>query len=406
MLRWLSREGKITFISMAVRSFAYIAVGIVFPIYLTQTGYDVTIIGLLVTVGFLSGAIFTAFSSFFADKIGRKRSLLLFSFLSILSGLILAFSRDLALLFVASVLGSIGTSGAAGAFSPIEHAIITQSCPSEYRTKAFSYYYLFGSISSSLGSLFSSFPDLLVNYYSLNRLTAFQAFFLIFSSLSLITFLAYLRLSRSCELLIMSRLRESKLIRISKETKLFVFKLSLLFSVDSFAGGFLSRSMISYWFYARFGIELSSISMIFFVSRIFTTISFLIAPYIARRIGLLNTQVFTHLPSSIMLSILPFAPNLNSALVLYLGRQLLSEMDVPTRQSYIMAIVKPEERTFASGVTSLVRIFSASISPSIAGYMMKLYSLSAPLGIGGVLKAVYDISLYLTFRNVKPPEEK
>ncbi|MCS7364782.1 MAG: MFS transporter [archaeon GB-1867-035] len=405
MFRWLTSDGKVIFLSMALRSFGYIAIGIAFPIYLTLIGYDVTIIGLLVTSGFLSGATFTAFSSFFADRIGRKRSLLLFSSLSIISGIILTFSRNIILLFIASVLGSIGTSGAAGAFSPIEHAIITQSCSSEYRTKAFSYYYLFGSIAGSLGSLFGGFPDLMVNYYNMNRLMAFQILFLIFSGLSLIVFIAYLMLSKKCELNLVNRLDKTKIVKISSETKSFVLKLSILFSVDSFAGGFLSQSMVSYWFYARFNIELASISQIFFLSKIFVTISFLIAPYIARKIGLLNTQVFTHLPSSIMLSILPLAPDLNFALALYLGRQLLSEMDVPTRQSYIMAIVKPEERTFASGVTSLVRVFSASISPSIAGYIMKIYSLSAPLGIGGILKTAYDISLYLTFRNIKPPEE-
>ena len=404
MLDWLGHNGKVVFISMALRSFAYVAIGIVFPIYLLQIGYDITVTGLLVTTGFISGATFTAFSSFLADSFGRKRSLLLFSLLVVVSGLILAFSKKIISLFIASFLGNIGTSGSAGVFSPIEHAILTQSCSDEHRTKAFSYYYLFGSVAGSLGSLFGGFPDVITGLYGLSMLIAFQILFLFFTGLSFIISLSYLGLSRACELSTSST--PLKVVKISDETKRFVFKLSLLFSVDSFAGGFLSQSMVSYWFYARFNIELSSISQIFFVSKVFVTISFLIAPYVARKIGLLNTQVFTHLPSSIMLAVLPLAPNLNLALMLYLGRQLLSEMDVPTRQSYIMAIVKPEERTFSSGVTSLVRVFSSSVSPSIAGYVMKMYSLSAPLGIGGVLKTLYDLSLYFTFRKIKPPEER
>ncbi len=402
MLDWISTDGKLVFISMAVRTLAYTFTSIAISIYLDSLGFDPQLIGLIISIGFFSGAVFTLISSLFADYFGRRKLLIIFAIISFISGLILTLTRNFIAIALAVFLGSIGTTGAIGVFSPIEHAVIAQSCSHEFRTKAFSYYYLGSAVSASIGSLLASIPQFISNSYDIPLVEAFRFLFALFTFLMLVMLSFYVPLSSKCEV---EGILESKFPRITDKTKVFIVKLSILFGVDSFAGGLIARGLFSYWLYIRFKIDLTTISQIFFVSQILVTISYYLAPIIAKKIGLVNTMVFTHLPASIMLAVLPLAPDIYTALAIHFARQLLCEMDVPTRQSYIMAIVEPKERVFASGITSLVRVFSASISPGLAGYLMKVISISAPLSVSGSLKAAYDLSLYFAFRNIKPPEE-
>ena len=401
MLGWLGRDAKLVYTCRFLRTLGHTFVSIFLAVYLRVIGVELVPIGFLLTASFLSGALSIASVGFFADRFGRRRMLIILSGFTALSGLLYALTVDYRLLFLASVLGQVGTTGATGAYVA-EQVVLAQSVSDKKRTTAFSYFSLLGSAATSLGALASGMPARLQPILGFSEIYLYQLMFALFSLLNLISMFVYSLLSSRSELRTESRAKKQPL---STSSKRILALLSILFGVDSLAGGLVSRSLVSYWFYTRFGLRLGSISLIFFVSSIFAAISFLIAPKIAERIGLIRTMVFTHLPASLMLTAIFFAPTLPLALALYLGRQLIQSMDVPTRESYIMAIVKPHERTRASGITSFARYPSAAIAPAIAAYLMQNMSLSIPFALAGILKILYDLSLYVCFRNIRPPEE-
>lgn len=397
MLPWLSFEAKTILIAKWIRVFAYGYMSIVLPFYLSYLGYSPTFIGIVITLAVLSNAIFNILVSKYAESFGRGKTLILFSFLMFLSSMLLLFPNAVSVI-LASILGVFSATGTeAGPFLSIEQAVLTKFVTNERRTFLFSLYNFLGYSASSIGSLFSSIPFRLTS-----RPLAFLFSIILYGLIGLTLLLLYLTLGNKLELNVEGKGRNYTL---SEETKKKVIKLTLLFSVDAFGGGFVLQSILVLWFKYRFGIDLQEQSLIFFVSQIITALSFFLAERIARRIGLLNTMVFTHLPSNVFLMMVALAPTAPLAIAFLFMRQSLSQMDVPTRQSYVMAIVKPEERTAVAAITNVPRSLAQAASPYLATYAISLSIYYLPFILSGLVKIAYDISILFSFRNVKPPEE-
>jgi MFS family permease len=389
-----------------LRSLGIGLLGVLLGIYLFRGGASSLQIGLVVASGLAGGAVATVVVSFHGDRLGRRRTLIVLSLLSATGGLGLALtSRFASLLPLACVgmLNGMGTDRTA-AFA-MEQAIIPGLAPDHRRTWALSWYNAVLDSGHALGSLAAGVPFLLQHWWTLDAAAAYRFVFFGYAGLNLLTGLFYLLLSSRVEVPGPAA-RASAATPLTPETKRIVTRLAALFSLDSFGGGFLSDALISYWFFRRFGVPVQSLGILFFSVHILNAASHLGAAWLARRKGLLNTMVFTHLPSSLLLIAVPFAPSFKLAALLFLLREGLVEMDVPTRQSYIAAVVRPEERTFASGITNLTRNVFWAIASSLAGLAMQNVAFSAPLLAGAGMKIGYDILLYRAFRGIKPPEER
>jgi MFS family permease len=392
-----------------LRSFGVGLMGVVLGIYLSRLGFSSLTIGIVVAVGLAGASSATAIVSFFADHFGRKQSLLLLSLLTAIGGLALAIapvipSPVIPLLLAMVFLGMLnGTGTERSAIYALEQAVIPSLVPDSSRTWSLAFYNVLIDGGGSLGAICAGLPLILHNRLDLFLLTAYKFLFLGYSALYLATSALYLFLSPAIEV---SRSTGSPLApRIAPETRKVVTHLTALFSLDAFGGGFLTDALVSYWFFHRFGIAERELGVVFFVVHVLNALSHLGAAWLARRIGLLNTMVFTHLPSSIFLMAVPFASSFKWAAILFFCREALVEMDVPTRQSYVAALVKPAERTFTSGVTNIARNVCWAIGSATAGVAMQVLGFSTPLFIGGGAKIVYDFLLYKSFRRLKPPEE-
>lgn len=401
MLEWLSLDGKLIFLAKTARTFGYGFIAIIFPVYLSDLGLAASLIGVAVTATLIFTAILTVTVSLFADATGRKKTLLLLTGMHVTSAAIFLFFPHPIVAVLAAIIGNISvTAGETGSFLSIEQAILPDCCENRKRNYTFSLYNIAGYGAFSLGSLLAGLPALLQSY--LGRIDAYKPLFGIYLATGAISALCYGSLSRRSEV---KEKGPSVKFKISEPSRPLVTKLSLLFAMDALGGGFIVQSILAYWFYAKFQANLSELGIIFFLTQITTAISFLMAAKIASRIGLLNTMVFTHLPSNILLIAVAFAPTLYSAVTLLLARHSLSQMDVPTRQSYIVAVIDPGDRTAAAGITNVSRTIAQSISPSLSGHFIQYAAFGLPFVMGGGLKIVYDILLYLNFRRLRPPEE-
>ncbi len=401
MLPWMSRDGKILLLSRVTRGVGYGFLSVTLAIYLKLLGFNVFSIGVILTATLASSAVFTILATLLERKIGRRRLLVLFAVLMSVAGGIFIVSTSYVALLSAALIGTINVTGTeVGPFLSVEQAIIPQTCEKEKRTLAFAWYSVGGTLATSGGALIAGLPPVLQGR-GFALLDSFKPLFGFYLLIGTATLLLYLVLSNKVEL--SSSLQSKSL--LSSESKRAVAKLSGLFALDSFAGGFVLQSVVSYWFFVRYGASLEQISLIFFGAGVLTAVSFFAAEKFAKMIGLVNTMVFTHLPSNVLLILVPLAPNLTGAIAFYLARMSLSQMDVPTRQSYTVAIVNPEERVAAASFTNISRNAAQGISPSVAGYVLQSLSLSFPFFIGGGLKIAYDILLYLNFRGLKSPEE-
>lgn len=407
-LDWLSREGKLLLTARIVRTFAYGFLSIILAIYLKLIGFDEILIGIVLSATLVNSVIFTLVASFYADKIGRRKILIIYAFLMSVSGVIFLVTNNYIALIAAALIGTINVTGSeTGAFLSIEQAILPQTVKNlKKRTTIFALYNMVGTFAMSVGVLLSGLPAILQQSYGFNQIESIKPLFLLYSLLAIVVIGIYLLLSKNIELEVNNQNKKEKPSSVlSQKSKGIVGKLSALFAVDSFAGGFVIQSIVSYWFFTKFGADLPSLALIFSVAGVLTALSFLVATKIAGRIGLINTMVFTHIASNILLVLVAFAPTFPIALVLYLSRMSLSQMDVPTRQSYLVAIVREEERTAAAGITNTSRNIAQAVSPSITGVIIQSLWLSAPFVIGGVLKIVYDLGLFINFRKIRPPEE-
>lgn len=404
-LRWISRDGKLLLTARILRTFAYGFLSIILAIYLKLLGFDDILIGLLLASTLINSVIFTLIASFYADRLGRKKTLIIYAVLMSVSGIIFLITENYVAMIIAALVGTINVTGSeTGAFLSIEQAILPQTVKDiQKRNTIFALYNMVGTFAMSAGILVSGVPDLL-QQHGLDQISSIKPLFAFYSIIGIAVTITYFMLTREIET--KNTIQRPFTKTLSPKSKKIVGKLSGLFAIDSFAGGFVIQGVVSLWFFTKFGADLVTLSYIFSVSGLLTAFSFIAAAKIADRIGLINTMVFTHIPSNILLILVGFAPSLPLAIGLYLARNALSQMDVPTRQSYIVSVVDEDERTAAAGITNVSRNVAQAISPSLTGYILySLPSLAAPFVLGGVLKIIYDISLYLNFRNTKPKDE-
>lgn len=410
MLEWLSRDGKLVLAARMIRTFAYGFLSIVLAIYLKTIGFDNVLIGLVLAATLVNSVIFTLVASFYANRIGRRNTLVIYAALMSVAGLVFVVTDNHAALIGAALVGTINVTGSeTGAFLSIEQALLPKTVRDQKRrTLAFALYNMAGTLAMSAGVLLSGLPSIFQQQQQgLNQIESIKPLFLLYSLLGIVVLAIYMSLSKKVESMANESLAAKKQMTLSPASKKIVGKLSGLFAVDAFAGGFVIQSIVSFWFYTKFGADLAALSLIFSAAGALTALSFLAAAKIADRIGLINTMVFTHIPSNVFLILVGFAPSLPLAIAFYLTRMALSQMDVPTRQSYIVSVVAEEERTPAAGITNISRNISQAVSPSLTGYILQaLPALAAPFVFGGALKIAYDIALYLNFRNIKPSEGK
>lgn len=372
---------------------------IILPAYLSAIGFSPGQIGFVASASLLGTALFTLAIGFFAPRHDLRNLLLGGAVLMAATGLAFSNFDHFALIAMIAFAGTINPStGDLGVLVPLEHAMLAQGVPDHERTHTFARYSLIGALSMAAGSLAAALPDFIV-LADLDRISAFKIMFYAYATLGLLSAALYRRLPH----VRMDEARPSAPLGPSRGV---VYKLAALFSLDAFAGGFVVQSLLALWLFERFDMSLSAASLFFFWSSTLSAFSYPVAAWLAKRIGLINTMVYTHIPSSIFLILAAFAPNLILALALLLMRSALSQMDVPTRTSYVMAVVTPAERTAAASVTAVPRSLASSISPAMTGVLLATPFAGLPLIVCGVLKIVYDVALLYSFRHMKPPEER
>ncbi len=397
---FLSRDGWLLFASCGVRSLAYGFLSVILGLYLDAVGVSTTAIGWIFTAALAGGALMTIIITAIADSFGRKFLLIAGALMMALAGCVFAVSNNPILLAIAAIFGTISPSGKeVGPFLSLEQAILPQTTHDRQRTAVFSAYNLVGSFAGAVGALAVSLPSL----FSLTAIAGYR--FLVWGYVvsAILLALLFALLSPQIEA---KKKTESTTRNVGlHKSRGIVAKLAGLFALDALAGAFIVQSIVAYWFYLRYKTDLTALGGIFFGTNIFAALSFLAAPAIARRFGLLNTMVFTHLPSNILILLVPLMPNVELATAVLLLRYSLSQMDVPTRQSYTMAVVDADERAAAAGILSVARNAGAAIAPLFTGAILAVPSLGLPFLLAGGIKVVYDLWIFAVFRHVKPPEE-
>jgi MFS family permease len=409
-LKTLTQDGWLLFLTRFIRLFAYGSISVVLVFYLVGLGLSESQTGLLLTLTLAGDTVVSLFLTTRADRIGRRRMLIVGATLMGAAGVAFALTHNYLLLLVAGTVGVISPSGnEVGPFLSIEQAALSHVIPGSARTEVFAWYTLAGSVATALGALFAGTLTHALQKTAVAPVLSYRVVVIAYAVLGAILALLFTRLSPAAEVhqpeeeLSPGNIKTFLGISHSRHV---IAKLSALFALDSFAGGFVVQSFAAYWFYLRFGVDPGTLGIIFFWANIFAGISSLLASRLAARFGLINTMVATHLPSNILLILVPLMPNLKLAVIVLLIRFSISQMDVPTRQSYTMAVVKPEERSAAAGITGVARTTGAAISPLFVGFLFARPSLiSLPFFIAGSLKIIYDIALYKQFVSLRPPEE-
>ena len=401
------RDVTLLFATRITRLFAYGFLSVVLALYLAQTGLSEGQIGALFTLTLIGDAALSLWMTTSADRLGRQRMLLLGAVLMVIAGAVFALTGNFIMLLVAAIIGVISPSGnEIGPFLSIEQAALSQLLPHERRTHTFAWYNLAGSCATALGALAGGFLAQTLQDLGLSPLAAYRNVLLGYASAGMALILLFLKLTPAIEANQASRASQPLRAFGLHRSRPIVMKLSALFALDAFAGGFVIQSMLAYWFFIKFGVTESTLGGIFFGANILAGMSALLAARLAARFGLINTMVFTHIPSNVLLCLMPFMPGLPCAIGVLLVRFSISQMDVPTRQSYTMAVVAPDERSAAAGVTGIARSIGASLSPALAGLLLANAAfISVPFLLAGGLKIVYDLSLYYSFKTLKPLEE-
>ena len=370
---------------------------IVLPAYLTAIGFSPVQIGIVASASLFGTALLTLAIGLIAPRHDLRNLLLGGAVLMASTGLAFPNFDSFALIAVLAFAGTINPStGDLGVLVPLEHAMLAHGVPDSERTRTFARYSLIGALSMAIGSLAAAVPDFIV-LVDVSRLSAFKLMFYTYAVLGVLSALLYRHLPH----VVMEERPSAPL----GPSRVVVYKLAALFSLDAFAGGFVVQSLLALWLFDRFDLSLSAASLFFFWATTLSAFSYPVAAWLAKRIGLINTMVYTHIPSSLFLILAAFSPNLYVALALLLIRSALSQMDVPTRTSYVMAVVTPAERTAAASVTAVPRSLASSVSPAMTGALLATPFSGLPLIVCGVLKIVYDVALLYTFRHIKPPEE-
>jgi MFS family permease len=399
------RNLAIIYIAAWMRSFGIGLLGVVLGVFLYREGFSSTAIGLVIAAGLAGAAVGTVFITFKADRLGRRRTLFALSLLTAVGALPLIFHFGVPAMIVIAFIGMLNGMGTdrSPAFA-LEQATIPGLVPDIKRTWALAWYSVVLDASGAVGALAAGIPIVAQKWWAVDLARSYRLLFIGYAAISVLTALLYLLLSPEVE--IRTAGLPLKRAAISPETKSTIKRLSALFAIDAFGGGFLTDALVSYWFFKRFGLAESQLALLFFTVHLLNALSHLGAAWLARRIGLIRTMIFTHLPSSVFLIAAAFMPSPRWAILLFLLRESLVEMDVPTRQSYVAAVVRPEERTFAAGVTNLVRNSAWAAASAVAGVFMQQVAFAAPLLLGGGLKIIYDGLLWRAFRHLVPPEER
>jgi MFS family permease len=410
---------RLLFATRIARLFAYGFLSVVLLLYLAELGLDENRIGLLLTLTLIGDTIISLAITTTADRIGRKGMLIFGEVLVVFAGALFASTSNFLLLLIAATVGVISPSGnEVGPFLSIEQAALSQLISAERRTQIFAWYNLSGSFATALGALAGGVLAQSLQGAGISSLGSYRVIVIAYAAMGAVLSFMFAWLSPAAEAPAapkdlagtppQARHRGRRIYDILglPRSGPVVLKLSALFSLDAFAGAFILQSIVAYWFHVRYGVQPAALGGIFFGGNILAGISALSASWLARRIGLINTMVFTHVPSNILLILVPLMPNLSLAIAMLLLRFSISQMDVPARQSYTMAVVDPGERSAAGGVTSVARSAGSSLAPVLAGKLLSASMLNAPFFLAGGLKIVYDVLLYRSFRASQANEEK
>ena len=403
----MTPDARLLFATRIARMFGYGLLSVVLVLYLVELGIDGVQVGLILTLTLLGDAAISLWLTTHADRLGRRRILLAGSVLMLLAGVVFAFSHDAWILLLAATVGVISPSGnEVGPFLAVEQASLSQTLPDRDRTRVFGWYNLVGSLATASGALGAGLLAQLVQGGGASTLDSYRVIVIGYAVVGIALAGLFWRLSPAIEVPLAQRTSVATRLGLHRSRGI-VLRLAALFSLDAFAGGFVMQSLIAYWFHVRFGADPAALGAIFFGANILAGFSALAAARLAARIGLINTMVFTHLPSNVLLIAVPLMPTLLLAVGVLLARFAISQMDVPTRQSYTMAVVDPDERSAAAGVTGIARSLGAAVSPSLATPLLQSVPLAGlPFVIGGGLKIVYDLLVLRGFRAVRPPEER
>jgi MFS family permease len=388
-------------VARAMRDFGDSFVAVLLPLYLTRLGYGALEVGLFSTVALFGSAATTLAIGWWGARFDPRSLLLAAAALMFATGLaFVVLPNAFALVLLLAFVGTINpSSGSVSIFMPLEHTVLSRHTPDAERTRMFARYSLIGAMAGACGALAAASPDLMVRL-GVSELTALKLMFAFYAVLGVAGGVAYARVPRD------ATPATEKPVSALGPSKSIVYKLAALFSLDSFAGGFVVQSLMALWLFTKFGMSVTAAGLFFFWSGVLAAFSFPVAAWLAKRIGLVNTMVWTHIPSSLCLIAAALSPRLDVSLALLLVRAALSQMDVPTRSSYVMAVVTPAERPAAASITAVPRSLAAASAPAIAGAMFAAGHHALPLILCGVLKIAYDLALLWTFRDVTPPEEQ
>jgi MFS family permease len=402
----LTRDGRLLFATRVARMFGYGLISVVLVLYLVALGIEGVWVGGILTLTLLGDAAISLWLTTHADRLGRRVVLLAGAGLMLGAGVLFAVTRDPWLLLIAATIGVISPSGnEVGPFLAVEQAALSQTVPDRQRTSVFGWYNLVGSLATASGALGAGLVAQLLQGAGTTPLDSYRAIVVVYAVIGIGLAALFWQLSPAIEVPRPTMTSIATRLGLHRSRGI-VLRLAALFSLDAFAGGFVMQSLIAYWFHVRFGAPPGALGAIFFAANILAGFSALAAARLAGRIGLINTMVFTHIPSNLLLIAVPFMPTLPLAVGVLLARFAISQMDVPTRQSYTMAVVDSDERSAAAGVTGIARSLGAAVSPSLATPLVESASLAGlPFVIAGLLKLGYDLLVYRGFRAVKPPEE-
>jgi len=401
-LRWVSRDGRLLLTTRALRTFGYGYLAVALGLYLQQLGFDAVHVGLVLTAAVAGSAAMNVLWSLVADRFGRRRTVATMAALMVGGGLVFALTDRFWLLVLGAFTGTISASSSeVGPFMTVEQAILPQTTSDERRTWLFSIYDTIGTLAGAAGALLTGTVGLFARL-GLAGASAYRPLFLLYAAIGLANLVLFTRLSDRVESPRVEGGRRFLGLHRSTGT---VAKLSALFGLDALAGGFVVQSIVAYWFHLRWGLSPATLGVLFFWVGVLSGLSLLAAGWSARRFGLLNTMVFTHLPSNVLLILVPLAPSAWLAMLLFLARMSVSQMDVPTRKSYTMAVVAPDERMAAAGITNVARTVASAAAPALSGIAVAAGALGLPFLVAGGLKVVYDALVYATFRGVRPREE-
>jgi MFS family permease len=384
----------------ALRDFGDGFIAVLLPVYLSAIGLGALEIGVVATLALLGSALTTLAIGFLGARFDQRKLLIAASGLMVATGLAFAASSTYAVVLLVALVGTINpTAGNVSIFVPLEHTVLARSAADAVRTRMFARYSLIGALAAATGALAAASPDVLAAL-GVSHLTSLRAMFVVYATLGLAGGMIYARIPAD------AMRREEGAAALLGPSRAIVYKMAALFSIDAFAGGLAVQSLIAFWLFSKFGLSLATAAAFFFWAGVLAAMSFPVAAWLSRRIGLVNTMVFTHIPSNICLILAAIAPSLEIALALLLVRAALAQMDVPTRSSYVMAVVTPPERPAAASITSVPRSLASAAGPAITGALFAAGLEAWPLVACGVLKIVYDIALLRAFRHVKPPEER